>query len=395
MPPTPQFSYFISRPENPVFEESPMWGKPLALTRNHVSGMPGKNGGGFLTIGDYFLAARLFFEKSGLAIIADAVAQRFKRDIIPGDIEHICIFLVKHGEFYHPSRIEVSVHERQINFVLNVAISQTGKAHIEGEYQCLRKLNRDFPFTYLPQVYGSGEVNIRDTYKVAMFLGEWLSNYNEFHISRDPADKKNKVVVWDSSRKPYFLSERQSLDLYTRAAGILTSYYNLETFEQIYAWHHAAGDFVIRLENEKIDLKLITVRRYASTLKNSDDCKKTENKAELILQALLLFFLNLSLKMRLDRLDGVGDIVWADNSAVQGTLTGFLNALTLKPKIPSLPDSAWRCFLYYLSSCSKTDLFELNETILTTFNPNAPDVAVIKQHLDNHVDTLHRCIHEF
>jgi hypothetical protein len=299
---------------------------------------------------------------------------------------------VKHGEFYHPSRVEVTVHERQIYFVLNVAISRAGKSHIVGEYQFLKKLNRDFPFAYLPQVYGYGEVDIRDTHKAAMLLGEWFNNYYEFHISRDPVDKKNKIVVWDAKRKNYYLSAGQSLDLYTQAAEILTSYYNLASFEQIHAWHHAAGDFVIRLENEKIDLKLITVRRYTSKFKNTDDLKNTENNAELIMQALLVFFLDLCLKMRLDRLDGVGDIVWADNTAVQGTLIGFLNALDLKSNAPTLPDSPLRCFYQYLSLCSKTDLHELSKAIMKTFNPKTEEVDVIKQHLDNHVDFLYDCI---
>ena len=54
------------------------------------------------------------------------------------------------------------------------------KIHIVGEYQFLKKLNRDFAFSYLPQVYGYGEVEIRDTYKAAMFIGEWLNDYYEF-----------------------------------------------------------------------------------------------------------------------------------------------------------------------------------------------------------------------
>jgi hypothetical protein len=222
-----------------------------------------------------------------------------------------------------------------------------------------------------------------------MFLGEWLNNYYEFHISRDPGDNQNKIAVWDSKRGNYFLTTNQSLNLYSQAAGILTRYYNLASLEQICSWHHAAGDFVICLENEKIDLKLITVRRYASTFKNTDDLKNAENNAELILQVLLVFFLDLCLKMRLDRLDGVGDIVWADNTAVQGTLIGFLNALDSKSKALSLPDSPLRCFFHYISLCSKTDLHELSQALLDTFNPEAEEVDVIRQHLDDHVDFLH------
>ena len=228
-----------------------------------------------------------------------------------------------------------------------------------------------------------------------MFLGEWLANYHEFHISKDPADGQHRIIVWDTDREPYFLTQSQSLDLYTRAAGILTGYYNPETFEQISAWHHAAGDFIVRLENNKLDLKLITVRRYASVFEKSflDDSKNLQASAEFILQAMLVFFLNLALNMRLDRLDGVGDIVWADDQALQGTLVGFLNALARKENIPALPDTPLRCFYHYVSMCSKKDLHELSESLLNRLSPDSPEITVINQHLDRHVDTLLDCIH--
>ena len=395
MPPTAQISYYLSSRDNPVFKDRPIWNKPLALTRDYSLLRTRDDEKPFFSIGDYFMAARLFFETCGIEYIVTALKQRFEKQINSEDIDQIDIFLVKHGEFYHPARIEVSIHETRIYFVLNVAISPAGKEHIEGEYRCLKKLNKDYSFDYLPQVYGRHEVEISNHNRVPMFLGEWLDHYHEFHISRDCGDGKNKISVWDSGREPYFLTESQSLNLYTQAAGILTSYYNLESFEHIGAWHHAAGDFIVRLENEKLELKLITVRRYTPIFEKSflDDSKHLQGSAEFILQALLLFFLNLSLKMRLDRLDGVGDVVWADDAAVQGTLIGFLNALGLKENIPALPDTPLRCFFQYLSMCSKTDLRELSKSLLNRFNPDSPEIDLIKQHLDSHVDTLLGCIH--
>ena len=392
MSPPPSFSYYISRLENPIEEGNPIWNEPLPMTRHRFARGVANNGDEFITIGDYFTTARLFFERTGIELIANAFRQRFKQDIQSKDVTQISIFLLKHGEFYHPSRIEASFHDRSIDFVLNVAFSQTGQDTIKDEYRALKRLAQEFVFEYLPQVYGRDEFLIGANCRVAMFLGEWFNNYHEFHISRDPIENKNKIAVWDSRRTAYFLSANQSLDLYTQAARILTSYYNLASFEQICAWHHAAGDFVLRLENQKTDLKLITVRRYASRFKNSGHHKNADDSAEFILQALLVFLLDLCLKMRLDRLDGVGDIVWADNSAVQGTLIGFLNALDLKANIPALPDAPLRCFYQYLSLCSKTDLHELSTAILKTFNPDAEEVDVIRQHLDSHVDFLHHGI---
>jgi hypothetical protein len=65
----------------------------------------------------------------------------------------------------------------------------------------------------------------------------------------------------------------------------------------------------------------------------------------------------------------------------------------MKAAIPALPDTPLRCFFQYLSMCSKTDFYELSESLLNRFNPDSPEIDVIKQHLDSHVDTLLDCIH--
>ncbi len=139
-------------------------------------------------------------------------------------------------------------------------------------------------------------------------------------------------------------------------------------------------------------MKLITVRGYAPLLENVPDLNNGEKDVELILQALLIFFLNLSVRMRLDRFDGVGDIIWADGIAVQSTLAGFIEGLAQKPRLASMPDAIDNCFLYYLSVCTREDLYDLTEASVNTFNRRAPEVLVIKQHLKEHVDDLERVI---
>jgi hypothetical protein len=108
----------------------------------------------------------------------------------------------------------------------------------------------------------------------------------------------------------------------------------------------------------------------------------------------LIFFLNLALQMRLDRLEGVGEMVWSDKSAVDATLTGFLDALSIKPDVPILPDSPLPCFLAYLSACQESDLYDLSLAIVKRFNPRMPELPVIKQNLNEHVETLYGAIQE-
>lgn len=222
-----------------------------------------------------------------------------------------------------------------------------------------------------------------------MFLGEWFSGYNEFHISYDSKTKENKIVVWDALQGNRFLTHEMTAELFRQAAMILTCYYNMETFEQIYPWHHAAGDFVIRFQNDIIDLKLITVRQYAPLIENED------KDAAAILNALFLYLLNLSIRMRLDRLDGIGPIVWAEAIAVRSTLEGFLDGLALKSPVPMLSDPPLKCFQQYLRSVTEKDLNELSNAIVNSYNPKAPDIPVIKRNLKEHVMLLYEAMSEF
>jgi len=354
----------------------------------------GENAATSLCHGEYFHTLHTFLENDGCEIICRALTRRLQQNVKPQDIREICICLEKHGEFYHPARIDVLARNQKVSFVLNVAVSETGIETIKKEYYCLTKLNDEFSSCFLPEVYGFGEVASRGDRKIRMFLGHWFEGYNEFHISRDPSDKKNKILVWEDRRTRFYLSLEQSADLYRQAARILTYYYNVESFEQVFSWHHGAGDFVVKIKNADLDLKLISVRGYAPIFKNSGQVENGEGDVELILQALLIFFLNLSVRMRLDRYNGVGDIIWADGPAVQSTLDGFFEGLALKPPVASMPDSLDNCFRYYLSVCTKADLSELCETVVMTFHRRAPEVRVVKRHLKEHVEELNRVIRQ-
>jgi hypothetical protein len=387
MPYKPRFSYFISPLETPVSQNSDIWLQPLPLSR-HCSGEKSEISLGH---GEYFQAIRNFFENDGNEIVCRALTRRLQQDVKAHDIREIHICLVKHGEFYHPVRIEVLAHHQKIFFVLNVAVSETGIKAINKEYHCLIKLNDEFPICFLPEVFGFGEVASTGDHKIRMFLGHWFEGYNEFHVSRDPLDNRNKILVWDDIRRRCYLSLKQSAELYRQAARILTYYYNVESFEQIFPWHHGAGDFVVKNDKADLDLKLISARGYAPLFTNPNRLKNGEKDTELILQALLIFFLNISIRMRLDRYDGVGDIVWADGPVVQSTLDGVMDGLALKQSVASMP-ALDNCFRYYLSVCTKEDLYELSNALVETFDRRAPEVQIVQQHLKEHVEELSRVI---
>jgi len=392
MPKKPQFKYFLSNTINPVKKNSEIWSAPLPATRKQSTGKDDNS----VTYGDYFSAVCSFLKENRFNIICSAVSKKLNQHTVPEDIEEICIFLEKHGGFYHPARVEMSLNRLNLNFVLNVAISEQGKEYIYKEYKALKRLNRDFAFSFIPQAYGIGKTCAKGSRpEIIMFIGEWFDGYSEFHISCDNLEKLNKINIWDSEKGSRFLSLDNTMELYKQAAMVLTCYYNIETFEQIFPWHHAAGDFVIKCDNDnKLELKLITVRQYAPMFKNINKEEYKDNDSVFILEAMLVFFLNLCMRMRLDRLNGVGNVVWADDVAVKGTLKGFFNGLSKKPQISAFPEPVDVFFKKYLLSCTKSDLNDLSTALLNTYNPLAPELPVIKLNMDKHIKIIYDSIRQ-
>jgi hypothetical protein len=389
----PRFKFFLSSRNNPVREGDFVWSTPIPLSRHQSARIIKSDSDNFINHGDYFTATRNFLQKDRYAIITQTVSQYLHRNITPDEIEEIRIFLDKHGEFYHPAKVEAVLQAVKIPFVLNVAVTDVGKQYAQREYRLLKKLDTQYPDSFIPKVYALGNVfTTMDQVETRMFLGVWFEGFNEFHMSLDPSDGKCKIIVWDHEHGNFFLTPHQTTELYRQAVKILTYYYNIETFEQIFSWHHAAGDFVLKCQEDDVELKLVTVRQYRSMYENTIVSESIEPDSELILEALLVFFLNMAIKMRIDRLDGVGEIVWSDDVALKGILKGFFEGLASKPPIRVFPEPIGHCFRQQLLSCSRADFFDLNHAIVHKYPPQAPEVPVIRQHLEKHVKGLYNAI---
>jgi hypothetical protein len=386
----PRYSYYISPYDTPLSPASAVWHEPLPLAR------PSSDLTTEVCVshGEYFEAVRSFFDQDNSQMFCNVLAQPLQQKVLPGNIIEIRIHLEKHGEFYHPARIIADVLGHQVYFVLNVAVSKPGKKHVTGEFHNLKRLNTEFDESFLPRVYSRGKTVTSSGIEFYMFLGEWFQGYHEFHISRRSSGGQRQVCVWDDQKGRYFLSREQSLRLYRWAARIMTGYYNILTFEHISPWHHAAGDFIVRLDKNNIDLKLITVRGYAPLFQDLSGLASDTGRAEQILQALLIFFLKLSIWMRLDRVDGVGELVWSEPGVVQSTVAGIFEGLAQKPFAPMLPDAVDICFKYYLSICTSEDLLELTKSILQRIHPATPEFPLIKQNLVEHVEMLYQSINK-
>jgi len=383
----PIFRYFISPEEPAIQEEDEIWRKPLPLGRSSFTGTVAERDNISVSYGEYFCAVRKFLGNQDCRPLIDAINRQSPCKMDCGDLQEIDIFLEKHGEYYHPARVEVRLDHRHLAFVVNVAISEAGKACSENDYNNIKKLNDGLPYSFLPTVYHQGKVAVgANPLKMSLFLGQWLKGYHEFHLSRKPGASSNQMVVWDPAKGAMYLAADQLLSVYRQAAMILTAYYNLVTFEQIFSWHHAAGDFVVKQENGRMDVKLVTVRKYAPLFAG------VEADTETIFQTLLLFLLNMSIRMRLDRRDGVGQIVWAGTQTVQGTLLGFLDGLALQARYQLLPEQLVQYAREYIKALPKTDLCDLLTAIIGRFHPQMPELNLIRNQLSSHATAINNAI---
>lgn len=377
----PTFRYSLGDEKAPVSPGSSVWESPLPMNRHHFQGSHANRAilGGF-TYGDYFTAARRFLEREQFQIISPALMpERAER------ISDIQICLMKHGEFYHPAKIRVALRGRSRSFVLNTALSRPGRQGIDAEVSALKRLEGLSGPSYVPRVYGKGVVAICGDLIAEMFLGEWFEGFHEFHISR-AFDGSQTLCAWGENDESYFLTSEEAYLLYHQAARILTLYYNMATTEHISCWHHAAGDFVIKRDLNRLSVKLITVRKYSPLLQMDKAICFSSQEGDQSMAGLLLYLLTLSIRMRLDRLDGIGDVVWADDMAVTGMWTGFLEGLE-GSYFPSVPNAVVQ-FERYLSTYSKGDLYDLALTLVASLCIDAAEKTVVEAFIEHHIEVL-------
>ena len=382
MPQSPRFYYFLSDDDHPVHKNLPLWDAGIPLSRNPDSRQIKPSEDTIITYAEYFKAVVAFFSARSFETLCNAASSILNQKIPSEALKEIRIYLEKHGEFYHPARIVTRVDETRVVFVLNVAVSKVGKESLVGEYRNLNRLGKLYLFDFIPKVYGYGDIQIDENRQVRMFLGEWFEGYHEFHLSEKGDHHTSRIAVWNAQKGKLFLSKAQARVLYEEATTILTAYYNLETYEQIFSWHHAAGDFVVNLDTANPKVKLITVRRYERLFNKSDDDLAS------IVNALLLFFLNISIRMRIDRIDGVGEIAWIDDFAMEGILKGFFKGLRLATMSAAIPDAFVDTFKAFLKGIPDKDFFDLFHAIMNRMGAMNPDQAVVNFHLKNHVNTF-------
>ncbi len=404
---SPSFSFFIPGEKGSIFPGSPLWQLPLSgnssgFSKNiQVTDAVQESG---LTIGDYFTAARTFLENKNCNLLAAALSDLAGKGE-NGPLHVVELFLEKHGAFYHPIRVKAwSEAGQSAEFVLNGAVSGPGLSLIEKEYQLLANLESHLSTAYTPRVFGAGTQTLEvgnpgssnlEKKDVGFFLGEWFGGFREFHIST--LDGERKVAVWASNGDIDYLPMERAQLIYEQIACILTAYYNVDTGEQIFPWHHAAGDFVVNPLDQGFTVKLITVRGYDSLM----EFDAGTGPGEMILPSLLFFFLNLTLRMQIDRLDGVGPLVFLGEIVLEATARGFLRGLDDKAEESLAPQESEgieekkgmvglrEVFVEFMAGFSREQIESILINLIEAWPENASERTLAGAYLKSHSAFVH------
>lgn len=208
----------------------------------------------------------------------------------------------------------------------------------------------------------------------------------------DPADGKQKIKIWDLKRGHRYASFTEAFRMIEASSKILALYYDHGDFSRIGAWHHAAGDFIVSIpEDGRLNVKLTTVRKYEPLMASFSE----EDTSPMI--AMIYFFLDTTIRMRLDRLDGVGETVWLDDFAVTAAVKGFFEGLRERETNGDgvIPVQA-SDLISLLQSFDGKELKRVFEPLMDHYATQDSDgMAFMSTHVDDHISVLCQALQDF
>lgn len=345
----------------------------------------------FLTLGDYLQGVLGFILKDQGRLLLRILASRHPEETSPGHLESLRICTQKHGALYHVASVEVRIDEERLKLCASTAVSDQAREWLVREVEILNALHRRFglpclpvPLAFAPVSLGSGERRA----EAGILVADWFEGFCEWHLRPNPCGRTPEVWIWDPDHGERRATPNEATFLFEECARILTRCYDPGGRRQIRAWHHAAGDFVVRPRNGKLEVRLTTARRYEPLFGMGPEDGLPPAAA------LVYFFLDTALRMRLDRADGVGRPQWAGEETLEAAIRGFLRGLAER-KGSSMPlIEQGTAFLDLLRSFSSKELLHLHAPVLEGLRADPAERALIEGRLDAHVKTLHRALRE-
>ncbi len=373
--------YFFSSPEGdlPVSEE--MMQRPFVLRplENHP----------FMSLGDFFQATRDFLWQGEGERLFHLMNGPTNSEGQMGRIQQLIIRYEKYGALYQIVSAEVVTEETKKKYGVIAALTPEGKKTLEREYDLLSWLNDKYAYSLIPRIYFKDKVEIGHPGKteiIDMALSTWFDGYHEWHFSGDKNNAEG-ISIWNMERGFQSATTDVIGEIIRQASKILTLYYDPITNHQIYPWHHGAGDFIVRIDEDGVDVRLISVRGYdkaVSPLK--------ENITDPI-EPILYFFLNMTVRMRIDKFEGMGDPVWSVASILPAVLSGFLEGLKQKEEEGRVENHISEKMLLYMKDMSRKALHDRLVRQIEVYRGIDPiDFSCMYKHIEAHADELYRAI---
>lgn len=305
------------------------------------------------------------------------------------EISSIDLVAEKRGADYFPASVRVHAENQEYWFVANVALTERGLSRIEKDFFLLKELGSLDEAKFLPEVFFLSQPNDSEPSDGmapnSIFLAEWFRGYHEFHVTEPKWGSTDDFILWDTENGYEKFKLPVALLLIEKVSYILSCFFDPSGFREIYPWHLAAGDFIARLRPEP-DVKLITVRQYQSRITFNKDSEKS------VTQALIFFFANLSVRSRLDRIDGIGELVWLSRQFVGPALKGFLDALASKKLQGDIGNSFVNEFIETMRRLTVQEWAGIFAETLESYNHKASDFKIIESNLVDHIfDVYQNC----
>jgi hypothetical protein len=343
----------------------------------------------FITLGDYLFAIRDLVLRENGQSLTTLLSHLWKRPVNIAEVDVVAIRYEKYGTLYHISSVEIATEKQHVRLTVSAALSDESKEALDREFGLLQRLGSEKSPSYLPQIYCKHTVQIRKaegSETFLMTLSEWFENYHEWHFSRNE-EGRERIIIWDTKGGYRFASGKEAYEIIRQASAILTFYYNTETYHRIFPWHHGGGDFIVKATEGVADVKLVTARGYQPVGLSEQDLKISP------VRAIILFFLETTVKMRLDKYEGMGESTWADTSVVEATTDGFIQALRVRESKGDVLPVKVDELLTELRTLTEEDVKTLLQSGMDEYRSDDPsDYRVILSHLDDHARDLYRAL---
>ena len=284
--------------------------------------------------------------------------------------------------------MEISSDNNIVNFGIQISVGRESWIYLEREIKTVSFLNKISKKRYLPLIFLCNLRKVTHAKKedlIGLSLIEWFENYHEWHLS---VTENNRVLmIWDHNTGIRPALPKEISTIFKESSKILTSFYDINTYKQIFKWHHGAGDFVINTTKDPPRVKLTTARDYKETY------HLMNTSVQMKITGLLLFFLDICARMRIDRENGAGDLIWNKEDIIFPIIDGFIKGLEEKNPINLGKIRGIREFIKLLKSFNPPELEVLYFHIINTMKKDLKEEAnLIERHLKEHTYQLYRII---